>query len=135
MRTEPPLIARHGHLREPIADKSMELDGRVCSVHDVHIQDTRRPSWRKRADPAQPDAERRDRNVIGHHLRYGGAPPFVDLADEYESEVHLLRPDETQPAAFAVKRLDQAFLLGRYRRPRGISEGDCGEEPQADPGI
>ena len=135
MRAELPLLARHVHLREPIADKSMELDGRVCSVHDVHVQDTRRSSWRKRADPAQPDAERRDRNVTGHHRRDGGAPPFVDLADEHESEVHLRRPDQTQPPAFAVKRLDHAFLLGRYRRPRGISELDRGEKPQADPGI
>jgi hypothetical protein len=102
MRAEPPLVARHGHLREQIADKSMELDGRVCSVHDVHVKDTRRSSWRKRADPAQPDAERRDRNVTGHHLGDGGAPPFVDLADENESEVHLLRPDETQLAARAA---------------------------------
>jgi len=135
MRVKPPLVARHGKRREPIADKSMELDGRVCAVHDVHVQDTRRSAWRERADSTQPDPERCDWNVSGDRFRNGGAARFVDFADEHEGEMHLLRPDEPQPSALAATGLRHALLLGPYRGSRGICEGDCGKKPQADPGI
>ncbi len=55
---------------------------------------------------------------------------LVDLADEHQRQVHLLRLDEPQPSAIAAKCLDHPLLLAGDREPRRIGELDGGEETQ-----
>ena len=116
-------------LREPAGDARMQIDGRLHSLLDVQVKNARCAARRKRTDAAKHDSERGDGNITGHQRRDRRAACLVDLADEHQRQMHLLRLDEPQPSTITAECLDDALLLGGDRRPRRIGEVDGSKQP------
>ena len=130
MWMERPLVQSHVGLRQPIGHARMQIDRRLPALQHIQVKGARCAPWRKRTDAAKADPERGGGNISGHQLRDRRAARLIDLADEHQRQVHLLRLDEPQPPPVAAKCLDHPPLLAGDRDSRGISELDCGEKTQ-----